>query len=84
MDLDALVFIRLIEHAAEQERRDVAKQEWNALLPFMSMKFLKAVRFDEYYRKSYGMEMDTRPDEDILAEAEDIRRKITEEQDGPV
>lgn len=84
MDLDAGLFIRLFEHAAEQDRREYAKAEWNALLPLMGMKILKVMNFDDYYRRSYAKSIDSRPAEEILKEVEDIRKKITEEQDGSV
>ena len=63
---------------------EYAKAEWNALLPLMGMKILKVMNFDDYYRRSYASSIDTRPAEEILKEVEDIRQKITEEQNGPI
>lgn len=73
-----------MEHAVEEERRAEAKAEWNEALPFMALQMLKTVSFNEYYRRSQGKHLDMRPAEEILAEVNDIRRKIEEGKDGSV
>ena len=77
LDTDAGVFMKLYAKAVLGEKRDEAKAEWNACLPFMLMhgKFLP---FDRYFSQATGMNVDRRPAEDILKEVSEIRKEIGE------
>ena len=46
------------------------------MLPFMSLKLLKFVSFDDYYGQISGRDFDLRPDEEIIAEVEEIRKQL--------
>lgn len=54
------------------------KSQWVALLPFMTAGLVKDMTYQEYKQKSI-ITVDMRPAEDIIAEAEEIRRQLEEE-----
>lgn len=74
----------MCENAIEARKRAELKAQWNALLPFMSMQWLKAIDFEDYYNRAAGSTLDMRSDEEILAEVEDVRRQIRESKNGSV
>ena len=76
LDLDVLTLYRLTITAKEAERRAEAREQWCSMLPFMSLKLLKFVSFDDYYGQISGRDFDLRPDEEILAEVEEIRKQL--------
>ena len=53
------------------------------MLPFMAVGILKFISFDDYYKKMTGGDIDWRPDADILAEVEEIRKQMRN-KDGSV
>lgn len=46
------------------------------MLPYMSLEMLKFISFDDYYNQATGGDLDMRPAAEILAEAQEIRRKL--------
>ena len=48
------------------------------MLPMMASKVLKFMSFEEYYDQVSGRNIDLRPDEEILAEVEAIRKEMKE------
>ena len=63
----------------EAKQRAEARQEWVALLPFMSIQWLKYMDFEAYYDKVCGRDLDLRPKEEILREVEEIRKQMRAE-----
>ena len=68
--------LALVERAAELRAKDMVHRQWCALLPQMSLGLLKFVPFEEYYLRITGGSLDLRPAEEILAEAEQIRKEF--------
>lgn len=64
----------VLKKAEEQTTRAEIFTEWAALQPFMIMKWLKFMPFEEYHSYRTGGDIDTRPASEILAEAEEIKK----------
>ena len=79
------VFFALAKEIKKQNRRDELKAEWNTYLPFAAMRLVKFKEdsFEEYYKRVTGANIDLRPATDILAEAEEIKKQLGE-QNGSV
>lgn len=60
----------------EAERKDQAFQLYLKQFHFMITKQLHYETFTEYYNRMTGGDIDTRPDEEILAEVEAIRKQM--------
>ena len=76
-DIEAVPVVDLAEvlkKAEEQTTRAEIFAEWAALQPFMIMKWLKFMPFEEYHDYRTGGNIDTRPASEILAEAEEIKK----------
>lgn len=63
-----------------ETRKEEAREQWIAMLPMMASKMLKFMSFEEYYDQVSGRNIDLRPDEEILAEVEAIRKEMKEER----
>lgn len=61
-------FCEFVVVASDKMQEEEIKQQWNQMLPFMCMKFLKYVPFDEYKQGITGENIDTRPKEQIIDE----------------
>ena len=68
MSLPFYEFCEFVVVASDKMQEEEIKQQWNNLLPFMCMKFLKYVSFDEYKKSITGENIDTRPKEQIINE----------------
>lgn len=68
-------FIRFIELARDKEKEDEIRAQWIAHLPYMSMKQLKYMSFNDYKDKVTGKNIDTRPADVIIAEINEIHEK---------
>lgn len=73
-------FLQFFQLALEKEAEKRFHSQWVTMLPFMSMKMLKYMSFEEYKAKVTGKNIDLRPDAEILAEVEEIERKFAEER----
>lgn len=82
--LDIVRIQRLYVKAVNARNEEIARQQWTAMLPFMSLKMLKFVSFDDYKAQITGANLDLRSDEEILAEVQDIRKQFTEDKNGSV
>lgn len=80
MELDAVLLYRFHRIARKEHLRREAREQWLTMLPFMSMKFLKYISFEDYYGQYSGESLDTRSDEAILAEVEEVRRQLNEDK----
>ena len=74
--LDLRTLDAIDRKAAEEIRRDNLRAQWTAMLPYMSLEMLKFISFDDYYNQATGGDLDMRPAAEILAEAQEIRRKL--------
>ena len=61
-------FEELYKLALEKEREDRIRSQWVAMLPLMSIGYLKYMPFEDYYDQCTGRNVDTRPAEEIIAE----------------
>lgn len=68
MDLRLDEFCELVVHASEKIRENQIRSQWEALLPFMMIKWLKYVPFQEYLESCTGATFDARPKEEIIRE----------------
>jgi len=75
-EVDIITLADVLKMAIEKARRDTVYAEWTALQPFMVLKWLKFMRFDEYYDARTGADIDMRPAAEILAEVEEIRKEL--------
>lgn len=65
-----------LKMATEKNRRDIVYSEWVALQPFMIIKWLKWMSFDDYYTRRTGGDIDMRPAEEILAEVAEVKKWV--------
>lgn len=70
------VFCDLIRKLDEEKRKEEIRNQWTAMLPFMSAGFLKYMSFNDYFDQCTGKNIDLRPDEEILDDAKEIRKQI--------
>lgn len=75
-DLDVVDLAGILKKAEEQNNRDRMYAEWVTLQPFMIIKWLRYMPFDEYYDRRTGSDIDMRPADEILAEVEDIKKYV--------
>lgn len=61
-------FCELAIVASKNMEEERLRAQWNALLPFMAIKWLKWMPFDEYVDGCTGRNIDTRPKEEIIDE----------------
>ena len=82
--LDVVWIKKLYVKAVDARNEEIARQQWTTMLPFMSLKWLKFVDFDDYKSQFTGANIDMRSDEEILAEVQDIRRQLSEGKNGSI
>ena len=68
--------LALVERAAELRAKDMVHRQWCALYPQMVLGLVNFVSFEDYYNRVTGGSLDLRPAEEILAEAEQIRKEF--------
>lgn len=66
--MDFIELKEFIEFTLEKKQEGYYKQQYNNLLPFMYLKMLKYVSFNDFYEKSTGKNLDLRPAEVIIEE----------------
>ena len=82
MQMDTGKFIEFVLKAKEEERKEQVKKQWTAMLPLMSIQYLKYMPFEEYYEKCTGTNVDLRSTEEILADIEETHKKAHKQKDG--
>lgn len=82
MRMDVSRFIDFVLMAKVQERREQIQRQWTAMLPLMSIQYLKYMPFEEYYEKCTGANIDLRPVDEIIADIEETHRKAHEKKEG--
>lgn len=78
MRMDVGKFLVFILKAKEEEQREQIRKQWTAMLPLMSIQYLKYVSFEKYYEQCTGADIDMRPTEEIIAEIEEAHKKSHE------
>lgn len=68
-------FIRFLNLAREKEYQDQIRMQWTAHLPYMSMKQLEYISFEDYYDRVCGKNIDWRPVSVIMEEIEELHRQ---------
>lgn len=68
-------FIEFIVLAITQERKDEMREMYHAFIPVMAMRN-KFMTFEQFYDKMTGADIDLRPSEEILKEAEEIQARF--------
>lgn len=66
----------LIVRIKEEHNTEILRDQWNAVMPFMAMGFLKSMDFNEYRERCSNATVDLRSNEEILAEVEEIRKEL--------
>lgn len=61
--------------AVEQQNMEIYRAQYNALLPYMYLQYLKFMPFNEYVDRITGRNIDLRPAEEIIAEIEALHGK---------
>ena len=82
MQMDTGKFIEFVLKAKEEERKEKVKKQWTAMLPLMSIQYLKYMPFEEYYEKCTGTNVDLRSTEEILADIEETHKKAHKQKEG--
>lgn len=82
MQMDVGKFLKFVLKAKEEECREQIRKQWTAMLPLMSIKYLKYTPFEEYYEKCTGANIDMRPAEEIIADTEEARKELWEMREG--
>jgi hypothetical protein len=82
MQMDTGKFIEFVLKAKEEERKEQVKKQWTAMLPLMSIQYLKYMPFEEYYEKCTGTNVDLRSTEEILADIEETHKKAHKQKEG--
>ncbi len=68
-------YIEFIVLAIKKEREDEIRGLYHALIPVLGMRG-KFMTFEEFYDKMTGADLDLRPAEEILKEAEEIQARF--------
>ena len=76
LDLDAVYLYRMDRKAKEGKNRDEAYQYWLVHLPFMMRKEIRYEKFNDFYDRVSGKNLDMRPEAEILAEVAAIREEL--------
>lgn len=66
-------FLRIITAKNNEEK---AFRQWLAVLPVMWSGAAKFIEFEDFRARLTGEDIDTRPESEILAEVEEIRREM--------
>ena len=66
----------LVKQIHAENRKKEAREQWVAMLPLMAAKILKYTSWSEYYDQTSGQNIDLRPEAEILAEVEEIRKYV--------
>jgi hypothetical protein len=82
MQMDIGKFFQFVLNAKEEERKEQVRKQWTAMLPMMSMQYLKYMPFEEYYEKCSGANIDMRSTEEIIADIEETHRKAHMKKEG--
>jgi hypothetical protein len=82
MQMDIGKFFQFVLNAKEEERKEQVRKQWTAMLPMMSMQYLKYMPFEEYYEKCSGANIDMRSTEEIIADIEETHRKAHMQKEG--
>lgn len=77
--LDIVDGCALINKAVEEERREKYHRQYCAILPVM-LKADKYTPFEEFYDSMTGKNLDMRPAEEIIAEAQKIEREMLKKE----
>lgn len=67
----------LMKLAAEKDTEEKIFRQWLAILPTMYAGVVKFVSFEDFKSKLTGSDIDTRPAEEILAEAREAEKWVT-------
>lgn len=82
MRMDVGKFLEFVLRAKEEECREQIKKQWTAMLPLMSIKYLKYIPLEEYYEKCTGANIDMRSAEEIITDIEETHRKAFGDESG--
>lgn len=75
LDMETGDFIRFVNLAIENEKKDKAERLYLALIPTI-MRNGKFITFEHFYQEVSGGNWDFRSSEEILAESEEIERRL--------
>jgi len=68
MQLDFLLFLQLLKKAQEEKDESALYSQWLALYPYMIMKQIKFMTYEDYKAKLTGSNIDFRTNDEIIAE----------------
>jgi hypothetical protein len=80
--MDVGRFIPFVLNAEAMERREQIQRQWTAMLPYMSLQYLKYMPFEEYYSNCTGANIDMRSTEEIMADIEETHRRAHRKKEG--
>lgn len=70
-ELGAQEFIEIVLTATTKATEEKARDQWLALYPFMALKMIKNITLDNFVDMATGRDLDLRPDNEILKEAQE-------------
>ena len=75
-ELDIVLLADLVRQINDKNDEEKIFRQWLAILPVMWAGFAKFIEFDDFKARLSGTDIDTRPTEDILADAEEVKKYI--------
>lgn len=69
-------FIQLVKKAKEKEIEERIREQWVTMLPFMSLKMLNYMPFEEYFDRCTGRNIDLRPTDEIIRDIEETHKRV--------
>lgn len=82
MKMEAKDFLFLLMKTMEKEKEEQIKTQWTTMLPFMSMKILGYMSFEDYRDKCTGKNIDMRSTDEIIRDIEETHRKAHMKEGG--
>ena len=69
--MELFEFLEFIKYAKEEQRKERYKAEYNSILPYMHVGYLKIMSFKDYYDKCTGANTHMRRKKEIIKELEE-------------
>lgn len=75
-ELDTDIAYHLLAEIKQKNREKRAWEQWLELLPYMVLKYMNFIEYEDFKNRLCGSDIDTRPIEEIMADVEEVRKYI--------
>lgn len=79
LSMEVYDFLIFLEKALKKEEEERIRLQWISMLPYMSMKSLEYISFEQYYEQCTGGNIDLRPAEEIMEDIREAHRRAGKE-----